>query len=140
MKIYSDNTNAARVVHPGYAVADELEALGIGNQQASQAFGITPKELQKLYLGEYDITQIIANALEQLGSAEASFWLALQHNYDMHPKRGGYRQGSGRKKKDFISKQVRISAPAEEMSKIQAWLEAQPNTSRALADLILGAP
>lgn len=140
MKIYSDNLSAARVVHPGFAVADELEALGIGVKKASKTLGIGSQELKQLCTGLLDITPSIANGLEQLGSAEAGFWLELQKDYTEHPKRGGSRIGAGRKKKDFISKQVRISAPPQEMQQIQAWLEMQSNTSRALAELILHAP
>jgi addiction module HigA family antidote len=140
MKVYSDNLSAVRVVHPGLAVADELEALGITAKKASKIFGITQQELAQLCAGLLDITPSIANGLEQLGSAEAGFWLQLQKDYDQHPKRGGYRLGAGRKKKNFVSKQVRISAPPEEMQQIQAWLEMQNNTSQALAQLILHAP
>ncbi len=140
MKIYSDNLSAARVIHPGFVVADELEALGISASKASKTFGVSKQELQQLCVGLLGITPSIAHGLEQLGSAKAEFWLQLQKEYTKHPKRGGSRMGAGRKKKNFISKQVRISAPSEEMQQIQAWLEMQSNTSRALADLILHAP
>lgn len=137
MKIYSDNKSAARVIHPSYAVVDELEALGISDSKAKKILSISTVELEQLRHGQLDINPQIATGLEQLGSTEAGFWLALQENYNTHPKRGGFRAGAGRKKKDFVSKQVRISAVPEEMSKIQAWLEAQPNISKALAELIL---
>ena len=137
MTTYQDNTKAARVIHPGFAVADELEALGVSQAKASKALRITKFELQQLCAGELDITPGIADGLEQLGSANREFWLQLQRDYNAHPKRGGARVGAGRKRKDFVSKQVRISAPPEDMARIQAWLEAQPNTSTALAELIL---
>lgn len=139
MNIYSNNDKAARVIHPGLAVLDELEALGMSQSKASKVLGLSKQALQQLCQGELDITPSIATALEQLGSGDASFWLALQQNYNLHPKRGGNRVGAGRKKKNFISKQVRISAPNEEMAKIEIWLKTQPNTSRALAALILQA-
>ena len=137
MKIYSDNLKAAAVVHPGFAVADELEALEISELTASQALGISFEDLRLLCNGELNINQNIASGIEQLGSAEASFWLDLQHAYNLHPKRGGFRVGAGRKKRFFASKQVRISASPEDMVRIQRWLDAQGNTSRALAELIL---
>lgn len=140
MKIYSDNSLAAQVIHPGFIVADELEALETSATKASKIFNITKEELHLLCEGELDITPNIADGLEKLGSAESSFWLKLQSDYNTHPKRGGYRAGAGRKKQDFVSKQVRISAPVDEMERIQAWLDTQPNTSRALAELILHAP
>jgi addiction module HigA family antidote len=140
MKIYTDNLLAAQFVHPGFIVEDELEALGVSAAKACKVFNISKEELQQLYDGEIDITPNIADGLEKLGSTESSFWLKLQDSYNTHPKRGGYRAGAGRKKQDFVSKQVRISAPVEEMERIQAWLDTQPNTSRALAELILHAP
>jgi addiction module HigA family antidote len=140
MKIYSDNSLAFQVIHPGFMVADELEALEVSNAKACKVFKINKEKLQQLFNGELDITPNIAAGLEELGGIESSFWLKLQSNYNTHPKRGGYRPGAGRKKQDFVSKQVRISAPAEEMERIQAWLDTQPNTSRALAELILHAP
>ena len=140
MKIFENNQQAAHVFHPGLIVADEIETLGLSPKQASLALGISQTDLQKLFAGEFDITPGVAAGLEQLGSGEADFWLRLQQQFDAHPKRGGFRTGSGRKKKHFVSKQVRISASAEEMERIRAWLEAQPNTSTALAELILRAP
>jgi addiction module HigA family antidote len=140
MKIYTDNTLAFQVIHPGLAVADELEVLEVSPAKASKTFKISQKELQQLLNGERDITPNIAAGLEKLGGIESDFWLKLQQNYNTHPKRGGYRAGAGRKKQDFVSKQVRISAPVDEMERIQAWLDTQPNTSRALAELILHAP
>jgi addiction module HigA family antidote len=137
MTVYQNNALAARVVHPGFAIADELAALNVSQAKASKAFGISKTDLQKLCNGELDITPAVAAGLERLGSAESAFWLQLQENFNTHPKRGGARVGAGRKKKEFISKQVRISAAPEEMIRIQAWLEAQPNTSTALAELIL---
>ena len=140
MKIFENNQQAAHVFHPGLIVADEIETLGLNPKQASLALGISQSDLQKLFAGEFDITPGVAAGLEQLGSGEADFWLRLQQQFDTHPKRGGFRAGSGRKKKHFVSKQVRISASAEEMERIRVWLEAQPNTSTALAELILRAP
>ncbi len=140
MKIYTDNSLAFRVIHPGFGVQDELEALGVGTAEACKIFKISEQELQQLFDGEIDITPNIADGLEKLGSTESGFWLKLQNSYNTHPKRGGYRAGAGRKKQDFVSKQVRISAPVDEMERIQAWLDTQPNTSRALAELILHAP
>ena len=134
MKTYTSNTAAARVIHPGLIVADEMEALGV---DATQALGISAADLQRLYAGESDIMPAIALSLETLGSADAAFWLTLQANYDAHPKRGGHRVGAGRKKRDLVSKQVRISAAPSEMTRIQNWLNAQANTSEALAKLIL---
>jgi addiction module HigA family antidote len=129
MKIFENNQQAAHVFHPGLIIADEIETLGLSPKKASLALGITQTDLQKLCNGTLDITPGIAAGLEQLGSGEADFWLRLQQQFNVHPKRGGFRAGSGRKKKHFVSKQVRISAP-----------EAQPNTSTALAELILQAP
>ena len=122
------------MIHPGVIVADELEALGV---DATHALGISAGELQQICAGESDITPAIAASLETLGSADAAFWLALQANFDTNPKRGGYRAGAGRKKRDLVSKQVRISAAPSEMTRIQSWLNAQANTSEALATLIL---
>ena len=139
MKIFENNQQAAHVFHPGLIVADEIQTLGLSPNKASLVLGISQADLQKLCNGELDITPNIASGLEQLGSGEAAFWLRLQQQFEAHPKRGGFRSGSGRKKKHFVSKQVRISASAEEMERIQVWLEAQPNTSTALAELILNA-
>lgn len=137
MKTYTSNTAAARVIHPGLIVADELDALSMDVTQASQVLGVRAADLQRLYAGESDITPAIAIALETLGSADAAFWLALQANFNAHPKRGGYRVGAGRRKRDLVSKQVRISAAPNEMTHIQSWLNAQANISEALAKLIL---
>ena len=113
--------------------------LKISQGKACKAFGISKSDLQKLCNGELDIVSEIALGLERLGSAESGFWLQLQRDFDSHPKRGGARVGAGRKKKDFVSKQVRISASPEEMVHIQEWLKSQANTGAALADLILNS-
>jgi addiction module HigA family antidote len=101
MTIHQNNALAARVIHPGFAVADELAALNVSQTKASKAFEISKTDLQKLCNGELDVTPAIAAGLERLGSAESAFWLQLQDNFNTHPKRGGARVGAGRKKKSL---------------------------------------
>jgi addiction module HigA family antidote len=88
MRIYSDNSLAFKVVHPGFFVLDELEALEVGTNEACEIFNISETELQQLFEGKIDITPNIADGLEKLGSTESSFWLKLQNSYNTHPKRG----------------------------------------------------
>jgi addiction module HigA family antidote len=81
MRIYCDNSLAAEIIHPGFAVADELEALGVSEAQAAATFGIARTDLLRLFDGQFDITAEIASGLERLGSAECDFWLRLQCDY-----------------------------------------------------------
>jgi addiction module HigA family antidote len=136
MRIFTNNLSAARVLPPALLIADELEALDISKAQAAIAFGVTKKQLELLLVGELPITQQIAQALENFGSTEAAMWLRLQQSYDTHPKRGGSRQGAGRKREHLKTKQVRITASPEVMQRIESWLKQQHNAARALADLI----
>jgi addiction module HigA family antidote len=136
MQIFTDNLSAARVLSPALLIEAELEALDISKARAAVAFGLTSQQLERLLAGELPITPQIAQALEEFGSTEAAIWLRLQQSYDTHPKRGGSRQGAGRKREHLKSKQVRITASPEVMQRIESWLGQQHNAARALADLI----
>jgi plasmid maintenance system antidote protein VapI len=139
MQIFTNNQQAYKSIHPGYLVADELEATNIAPDHASLALGLTKAELEQLCQGELDISPAIAKALEQLGIGQAKIWQALQQSHNAHPTHGGSRVGAGRKKQDLTSRHIRISAPPAQMQKIEAWLKNQKNKARAVADLIASA-
>ena len=88
--------------------------------------------------GELPFTLEIAAALEREWGTDRRIWLSMENAYQQHPKRrGGKREGAGRKPLGHASKLVRISAPLEQMREINTWLEQQPSAAQRLAQLIL---
>ncbi len=126
-------------VPPGWGIKYDLEALEISHADAIRQLGLSCNDFEKLLAGEIPLTIEIAQKLEKMGLRDTALWMRLQASYEEHPKhpsRGGARVGSGPKPKGFSSKQVRISAPSEDMKEIEGWLKAQPNAAYALAKLI----
>ncbi len=124
---------------PGFGIQRDLKALKINSQKAAQELEISQTQYAQLIRGELEITPRIAQHLERLGSRRAEIWLKLQKNYGEHPKhpsRGGARPNSGPKPLGHSTKQVRITAPLEDMIIITAWLKGQKNAARAVAQLI----
>jgi addiction module HigA family antidote len=125
---------------PGRIVKRGLEELGMPNSQAAQTLKIPLFQLEALLKGETPLTPEIAERLVGLVGGRKEFWLNIEADYVAHPKFagwGGSREGSGRKKLGLTSKQIRLSAAPDEMTKIEAWLKTQKNASQAVAKLIL---
>lgn len=57
----------------------------------------------------------------------------MQDNYDAHPKNthGGARTGAGRPDQGIVGKLMRVSASAEQMQDIEAWLASMPKGKAA---------
>ncbi len=126
-------------IPPGFGIGRELEAREICHSVAAQKLGITEIQLEQLIIGDLKVTPEIAMRLEQMGFVTADYWLRRQAHYENHPKhpsRGGARPNSGPKALGHSTKQVRITAPLEDMEIITTWLKSQKNASRAIAQLI----
>lgn len=142
MKIYTKKSLAYDTVHPGKMLSDELKASRFRRNEVAKALQISAKQLQALCRGEFDLTPEIAAGLECLGIGIGRIWLELQAQHNRHPRnpsRGGVRIGAGRKAEGVESRQIRITAPSEQMQIVNSWLAAQPNAARAVAQLITQA-
>ncbi len=127
-------------IAPGGIIYRDLEAMNISLANAALALRLELNDFEALLKGEAPLTERIAEGLVTLIGGRKEFWLGLEADYVSHPKFagwGGSREGSGRKKLGLTSKQIRLSAEPDEMTKIEAWLKNQKNASQAVAKLIL---
>jgi plasmid maintenance system antidote protein VapI len=124
----------------GFTINKNIEAKKISPANAALALQMEFDDFNALLKGEAPLTERIAEGLVKLIGGRKEFWLGLEADYVAHPKFagwGGSRTGSGRKKLGLTSKQIRLSAEPEQMTKIEAWLKKQKNASQAVAQLIL---
>ena len=69
--------------HPGLAVKDELDELGLSIADAAEGLGVARQTLHRLVSGEAGISPEMAYRLERGIGSNADFWLRLQANYDL---------------------------------------------------------
>ncbi len=69
--------------HPGLAVRDELDELGLSIAEAAEGLGVARQTLHRLVGGESGISPEMAYRLERGIGSNADFWLRLQANYDL---------------------------------------------------------
>ncbi len=69
--------------HPGLAVRDELDELGLSIAEAAEGLGVARQTLHRLVSGESGISPEMAYRLERGIGSNADFWLRLQANYDL---------------------------------------------------------
>ena len=68
-------------IHPGHAVARELDALGVSQKWLSDRTGLSEKQISQIINGEASITAETATRLENAIGGSASFWVNLNANY-----------------------------------------------------------
>lgn len=71
-------------IHPGYILADELEARGITQKEFANKINMYPANLNKIIKGKANITEKIAERLEDLLGITKEFWLDVQRDYEIN--------------------------------------------------------
>jgi addiction module HigA family antidote len=69
--------------HPGGALRDDLDALGLTVAEGAKALAITRQQLYKVLRGESAVSAEMAVRLEQVIGGSADHWLRLQGAYDL---------------------------------------------------------
>jgi len=120
-------------VHPSRLLLMELEGRDLSPAAAAALIDFPLEELTRVLAAEAPITPALAEALERGLETPASVWLKMQANFDAHPKNthGGARPGAGRPDQGIVGKQVRVSAPAEQLRDIEDWLASLPKGTAA---------
>ncbi|GEM_PF-368992 len=68
-------------IPPGETIKEYLESMGMNRSQLAKRLACTPKILSEIIIGKVPITAQTAQALESVFKTPASFWLALENNY-----------------------------------------------------------
>lgn len=71
-------------IHPGDILADELEARGLTQKEFAKEMGMYPANLNKIIKGKANITEKIAERLEELLGITKEFWLDIQRDYEIN--------------------------------------------------------
>jgi addiction module HigA family antidote len=72
-------------MHPGYFLESRfLKPLGITQQALAEALGISRRRVNELIRGHRGITADTAVRLALFFGNEASFWMQLQSDWDLH--------------------------------------------------------
>lgn len=69
--------------HPGGILAEQLQYLGISEEDFARHLGVTPTSLNRIFKEKAPITADIALRISKvMPGPEASTWLLLQSDYD----------------------------------------------------------
>lgn len=92
-KWYSvDDVTPAIATPPGRVLSEELKARGIRQKDFANRIGIQATHLSAIIHGTRTITPIVAEKIASgLDGLSASFWLNLQHQYNVDSARLRYR-------------------------------------------------
>lgn len=71
-------------IHPGDILADELEARGLTQKEFAKEMGMYPANLNKIIKGKANVTEKIAERLEELLGITKEFWLDIQRDYEIN--------------------------------------------------------
>lgn len=69
--------------HPGRAIKEEFDYLGLPIAKAAEALGVTRQQLYRVTKGESNISPEMALRLEAVIGSTADTWLRLQTAYDL---------------------------------------------------------
>ena len=77
--------NKMRPIHPGEILSEEyLKPLGITQQALATSLGISRRRVNELIRGHRGITADTAVRLARYFGNEATFWMQLQCDWDLH--------------------------------------------------------
>ena len=68
-------------IPPGELLQEELECRGIAEEEFARRIGITPQDMDRLFVGEKAITQDIADAIERELGISAYIWVRMEASY-----------------------------------------------------------
>ena len=74
------------VPHPGEYIKEELEFLGMSQNEFAIRIGTTSKTLSKIINGEANITFDIASKLSDFFGTSVNLWMNLQNSYNQYLK------------------------------------------------------
>lgn len=86
METRSENLVPFRAVHPGEVLKEELKERGIKQKDFAQQIGMQASHLSELIKGKRNVSQELAEKLDQSLGIPAIFWLNMQTGYE-HDKR-----------------------------------------------------
>ena len=72
-----------RAIHPGLALRDELEEIGVTQSQLASHIGVLPKTINEICRGTRGISADMAWKLSHALRASPGFWLNLQNNWEL---------------------------------------------------------
>ncbi|SCW46793.1 HigA family addiction module antitoxin [Eubacterium ruminantium] len=77
-----DDNKKMELQHPGNALAELLEEMGMTQRELSYRTGVTEKHISTVVKGNKDISTAFAKKLEYALSKPMNYWIDLQANYD----------------------------------------------------------
>jgi len=72
-----------RAIHPGQALKDEIDALGVSPTAFALQIAVPPNRVSQIIAGERGVTGDTALRLGHWFGTEPRFWLALQAQYEL---------------------------------------------------------
>lgn len=72
---------------PGITLKENIDYLGVKQDEFAAKIGITPKHLSQIINGVSPITYETALKLEKMFGTSAAFWINLESNYQLHKAR-----------------------------------------------------
>lgn len=72
-----------RVVHPGEALKDELDELGVSPTAFARAIDVPPNRISQIIAGKRSITGDTALRLGHWFGVDPQFWMNLQAQFDL---------------------------------------------------------
>lgn len=72
-----------RAVHPGHALKDELDGLGITPTEFSRQIDVPPNRVSQIIAGKRSITGDTALRFGHWFGTDPQFWLNLQSQFDL---------------------------------------------------------
>src|ERR1700685_4254946 len=70
-----------KAIHPGHAIARELERAGMAQKNLAERTGLSEKHISQIINGEASITVETSLLLENALGGSASFWINLEKKY-----------------------------------------------------------
>lgn len=74
-------------IPPGESIKENMEYLGMNQEELATRLGITPKHLSNIINGNAPVTYDTALKLETVIGPRAQFWMNLETNYQLHKAR-----------------------------------------------------
>ena len=68
-------------IPPGELLQEELEFRGVAEEDFARQIGISPQDMDRLFVGEKAITQDIADAIERELGISAYMWVDMEASY-----------------------------------------------------------
>ncbi|MDD4569985.1 MAG: HigA family addiction module antitoxin [Tepidanaerobacteraceae bacterium] len=107
-------------IPPGETIRENMEFLGMNQEELAVRLGITPKHLSNIINGNAPITYETALKLESVIGPSAQFWMNLEANYQLNKARLEKREEM------YSDLEVLKKIPYKKMSDL-GWIEDSPD-------------